>query len=120
MNELQVIHEQEVLGNQFKIYGSKEEPLFLARDIADLIEYNIDKVGQMLKTVDDDEKKISPIHYSGQVRNMFFLTEDGLYEVLMQSRKPIAKQCKKDGVAFHEVIDSLGRTQEKIIVKLKG
>ena len=26
---------------------------------------------------------------------MWFLTEDGLYEVLMQSRKPIAKQFKK-------------------------
>lgn len=26
---------------------------------------------------------------------MWFLTEDGLYEVLMQSTKPIAKQCKK-------------------------
>ena len=27
---------------------------------------------------------------------MWFLTEDGLYEVLMQSRKPIAKQFKKE------------------------
>lgn len=26
---------------------------------------------------------------------MWFLTDDGLYEVLMQSRKPIAKQFKK-------------------------
>ena len=31
---------------------------------------------------------------SGQNRDMWFLTEDGLYEVLMQSRKPIAKQFK--------------------------
>lgn len=27
---------------------------------------------------------------------MWFLTEDGLYEVLMQSRKPIAKKLKKE------------------------
>ena len=27
---------------------------------------------------------------------MQFCTEDGLYEVLMQSRKPIAKQFKKE------------------------
>ena len=26
---------------------------------------------------------------------MYFLTEEGLYEVLMQSRKPIAKEFKK-------------------------
>lgn len=45
----------------------------------------------MLNKIDEDEKVISPLHYSGQVREMWFLTEDGLYEVLMQSRKPIAK-----------------------------
>ena len=50
----------------------------------------------MLKTVDEDEKVTSPIHYSGQVRNMYFLTEDGLYEILMQSRKPIARVFKKE------------------------
>ena len=33
---------------------------------------------------------------SGQSREMTFLTEDGLYEVLMQSRKPIAKAFKKE------------------------
>lgn len=35
------------------------------------------------------------LYASGQVRKMWFLTEDGLYEVLMQSRKPIAKEFKK-------------------------
>lgn len=91
-----MIKEQEVLGKQFRVYGTFEEPLFLAKDVADWIEYDVNKVGQMLKTVDEDEKKTSPLHYSGQVRNMWFLTEDGLYEVLMQSRKPIAKQFKKE------------------------
>lgn len=50
----------------------------------------------MLITIDEDEQLFSPIYYSGQVRNMYFLTEDGLYEVLMQSRKPIAKSFKKE------------------------
>ena len=95
MNELQVIKEQEVLGREFRIYGDFENPLFLARDVAEWIEYDVNKVGQMLKTIDENEKKTSPLHYSGQIRNMWFLTEDGLYEVLMQSRKPIAKQFKK-------------------------
>lgn len=95
MNDLQVIYNQEVLGQDFKIYGTKEEPLFLAKDVANWIEYDSNKVGQMIKNVDADEFKTSPIYYSGQIRNMYFLTEDGLYEVLMQSRKPIAKQFKK-------------------------
>ncbi|PFS93879.1 hypothetical protein COK58_20930 [Bacillus cereus] len=36
------------------------------------------------------------IHASGQIRQMWFLTEDGIYELLMLSRKPIAKQWKKE------------------------
>lgn len=35
------------------------------------------------------------LNTSGQNREMWFLTEQGLYEVLMLSRKPIAKQFKK-------------------------
>ena len=95
MNELKIIDERELLGKQLRIYGDFENPLFLAKDVAEWIEYDKEKIGQMLNTVDNDEKIISPIHYSGQVRNMWFVTEEGLYEVLMQSRKPIAKEFKK-------------------------
>lgn len=93
MNDLQVIYNQEVLGQEFKIYGTKEEPLFLAKDVANWIEHN--KPNEMIKNVDEDEKLKAIITHSGQGREMWFLTENGLYEVLMQSRKPIAKQFKK-------------------------
>jgi prophage antirepressor-like protein len=43
-----------------------------------------------------DEKLMNTIYSSGQGREMWFLTEDELYEVLMQSRKPIAKAFKKE------------------------
>ena len=95
MRELMVIDERVVFEKNFRVYGDFENPLFLARDVAEWIEYDKDKVGQMLNNVDNDEKMNSPIYYSGQVRNMWFLTEDGLYEVLMLSRKPIAKEWKK-------------------------
>ncbi|MEC3570993.1 Bro-N domain-containing protein [Bacillus thuringiensis] len=49
-------------------------------------------ISLMLNNVDEDEKLTYTIHNSGQNREMWFLNEDGLYEVLMQSRKPIAKQ----------------------------
>ncbi len=50
----------------------------------------------MLNSVDNDEKRCvnNPYALKGQ-KEQWFLTEDGLYEVLMQSRKPIAKQFKK-------------------------
>lgn len=93
MNELQVIKETNVLDKSFKIYGNTDNPLFLAQDVADWIEHS--KASVMLDTVDGDEKLKETIFTSGQNREMWFLTEDGLYEVLMQSRKPIAKQFKK-------------------------
>lgn len=93
MGELEVIDERIVLGKGFRIYGTVENPLFLAKDVANWIENK--NPAQMLKVVDEDEKLIYTIYISGQNREMWFLTEDGLYEVLMQSRKPIAKQFKK-------------------------
>lgn len=92
---LSVIDEQEVLGKHFVVYGTAENPLFLAKDVAEWIEYDTNKVGQMIATVDEDEKLTTTIKWSGQNRNMWFLTENGLYEVLMLSRKPIAKEFKR-------------------------
>ena len=94
INELKVLNEQEVLGKQFRVYGTAEEPLFVANDVADWIEHS--NVTEMLRGIDDDEKLVSTILRAGQNRQMNLLTENGLYEVLMQSRKPIAKQFKKE------------------------
>lgn len=102
MNEIKVINEQTVLGKNFKIYGDFENPLFLAKDVAEWIDYSKTKEGfyqvsQMLANVDDDEKlTINILNSEGKAHNQSFLTEDGLYEVLMLSRKPIAKQFKKE------------------------
>lgn len=103
MKEVKVINEQEVLGKDFRVYGRPEEPLFLARDVAEWIEYSRRpdgsyNVSAMLNAIDDDEK----IKIHTTVNNVnggsvaWFLTEDGLYEVLMLSRKPIAKDFKKE------------------------
>ena len=83
-----------LLKEPFNMYGTIDSPLFLALDIAEMIGYSTDKVGQMLENVDDDEKLTDTIYRAGQKREMWFLTENGLYELLMQSRKPIAKRFK--------------------------
>lgn len=97
MNNLQVVEQREVLGKEFKIYGDFENPLFLAKDVAEWIEHS--KSDVMLKSVDDNEKvKVNNVYVDGRTggNGVWFLTEDGLYEVLMQSRKPIAKEFKKE------------------------
>lgn len=93
--ELQIINEQEVLGKHFIVYGTADEPLFVAKDIAEWIEYDLSSVNKMLDKIDEDEKLVGTLFRSGQNREVWFLTENGLYEVLMQSRKPLAKEFKK-------------------------
>lgn len=93
MPVMKIIDEREILGKQFRIFGDFENPLFLAKDVAEWIEHS--DVSTMLKGIDENEKLIQTIFVSGQKRDMWFLTEDGLYEVLMLSRKPIAKEFKK-------------------------
>lgn len=95
MNEvLTVIQETEILGKKIKVYNNIETPLFLASDVADWIEHS--QTSKMVKSVDDDERLMGTLFLSGQNRDAWFLTEDGLYEVCMQSRKPIAKKMKKE------------------------
>ena len=73
MNELKIIKEQELLGKKFKMYGTVDEPLFLAKDVAEWIEYpfkdsrkvNRD-VSKMLKMVDDDEKTKYTLNLDGE------------------------------------------------------
>ena len=99
MSNLPVIGDFEILNSKtLTIYGDKDNPLFLAKDIAEWIDYSKTSQGyynvsKMLMTIDEDEKMTITNNNSGGTK--LFLTEDGLYEVLMQSRKPIAKQFKK-------------------------
>jgi putative antirepressor len=99
MNELKIIDEREVLGKQLRIYGDFENPLFLAKDVAEWIEHS--NVTKMLNGIDKTEKIVIKIPSNNLLVGLqsnteyTFLTEEGLYEVLMQSRKPIAKEFKK-------------------------
>lgn len=95
MGELSIIKEQEVLGKNFRVYGTPDEPLFWAKDVALWIEYDVSSINKMLATVDGTEKVRKNLPTLGGIQETWFLTEDGLYEVLMQSHKPLAKEFKK-------------------------
>lgn len=103
-NPIQVLKQTELLGHQFTVYGTAENPLFLTKEIADIIEYSASNSSKLTNLVDKDEKVRNIITTPGGNQEVWLLTEDGLYEVLFQSRKPIAKQFKK-GVKqiLHEV-----------------
>ena len=93
--EVQVLeNEVTLMGKTFNVYGTVEEPLFRAKDVAEWIEHS--DVHKMVQSVDEDEKVRNNIPTLGGNQEMWFLTENGVYEVLMLSRKPIAKEFKKE------------------------
>lgn len=116
-NSLEILSQTTVLEKDFTVYGTAEEPLFLAKDVAAMIEHS--NVTKMLESIDDDEKvKIRPNKKLGLLtsNNSYnFLTENGLYEVLMQSTKPIAKAFKKQ---VKQILHDL-RVGKTVIVETK-
>lgn len=110
MQELKIIEQREVLGQDFKIYGDFENPLFLAKEIAEVIEHSNSRM--MLQGVDENEKVVNNAYTLGGNQEQWFLTEDGLYEVLMQSKKPIAKAFKSEVKSILKEIRKTGSYQK--------
>lgn len=61
--QLVVFDERTILGKEFRMYGDIENPLFLAKDVAEWIDYAYkDKkkgtrnINMMLQSIDEDEK----------------------------------------------------------------
>ena len=105
--EISIVSRSNFMGQEVDVYGTAEDPLFLAKDVAKWIGHS--DVSMMMRNVDEDEKVTSNVCTLGGRQSAWFLTEDGLYEVLMQSRKPIAKQFKK---GVKDILKTIRRTGE--------
>ena len=91
---LKVVAEKEILGKQIKMYGSIESPYFVASDVA---EWLGERDGYTVaRKVDDEEKDTQIVCTLGGNQKTTVLTEDGLYDACMLSRKKIAKPLKKE------------------------
>lgn len=107
---LTVIDSEVICNQQVNVYGTREKPLFLAKDVANWLGHS--NPSMMLSKIDKEDKiiiyaklslqnsditnaYISSESDSCKSNNYLFLTEFGVYEVLMQSRLPKAKEFKK-------------------------
>ncbi len=97
MDTIKAIRKDKIIGGvDFTIYGTPEEPLFLAKDVMSVLEMDTSQVNKFMAKIDDDEKDRIIITTLGGDQEAQALTEDGFYEALMLSRKPIAKIFKKE------------------------
>lgn len=114
---INLLKQTELLGHQFSVYGTAEEPLFLAKEVASIIGHT--NPSKMLDMVDEDErvkifgvieltngyKPCESATYNGA--NYLFVTESGLYELLMQSRTEQAKMFKS---GVKEILKTIRKT----------
>lgn len=100
---VKIISRSTLLGREIDVYGTTEEPLFKAKDVAEWLE--LTNVTDMVSRIDEEE--LTKFNLGSRQGETWFLTEDGLYEILMQSRKPIAKQFKK---GVKEILKKIRKT----------
>lgn len=99
---------KDILDKEFRIFGTVEDPLFLAVDIADRLGHT--QAVRMVESadLDDDEKfLLEPYDLNSQgIKGLqnntkyLFVNELGAYRILMRSRKPIAKPFQKELARF--------------------
>lgn len=100
-------------GRHLDVYSSLNEPLFKAADVANMIDYSSGNTWKMLEMCEEDEKLNLPMVVAGQRRSVSFITENGLYNVLSQSRKPIARKWRR---IIHDELIRLRKSRSMDII----
>lgn len=77
------------------VYNDLDVPFFRAAEVAKLIDYSAGKTSQMLELIEQDEHLLTVLQVAGQRRKVRMLSEIGLYNILSQSRKPIARKWRR-------------------------
>jgi prophage antirepressor-like protein len=102
MNNLNVVGTVAFDNRLLNVYQSLENPIFRATDIANMIDYSEGNSWKMLQMCEEDEKLNLPMVVAGQTRQVAFVTEMGLYNILSQSRKLIARKWRR--VVHNELV----------------
>lgn len=92
--EIEILSQVQIGNRVIPIYGTLEKPVFIVVDVAEAL--GVQNASQLISDVDPDERLTYIQNRSGQRREMNALTEYGLYEVLMLSRKPAAREFKRN------------------------
>ena len=96
------------------VYASLDDPIFKASDVADMIDYSEGNTWKMLEMCEKDEKLNLPLVVAGQKRSVSFVTEHGLYNILAQSRKPIARKWRR---VVHDELIRLRKSRDMNVVE---
>ena len=89
------------------------EPMFCAKDVCEVLELRTPKVVQRL--MDDVLSKYPIVDSLGRTQQATFVNEDGLYDTILESRKPHAKKFRK--WVTSEVLPSIRKQGGYMVVR---
>ena len=104
-NTMQIFTNTELNAN-IRVVEIDGQPFFVAKDVCDALELTNSR--ETIKRLDDDELTSVQLTSGGQMREMTAVNEFGLYNLILGSRKPEAKQFKR--WITHEVLPSIRKT----------
>ena len=84
-----------------------DEPWFVGKDVASVLGYANATQAVMIH-VDKEDKLHSKIANAGQLRDMLFINESGLYSLILSSKLPQAKEFKR--WVTNEVLPQIRKT----------
>lgn len=100
MNKLQVFSYE---GKAVRTLQKDGQPWWVLKDVCEVLE--IGNSRDVTARLDEDEKGVGSIDTLGGRQNMTVISESGLYNVILLSRKPEAKQFKR--WVTHEVLPQI-------------
>ncbi|WP_270223459.1 phage antirepressor [Lacticaseibacillus paracasei] len=101
MNELQHFYFK---GRQVRTLNADNEPMFVGKDVADILGYQ-NGSRDVNNHVEEEDRLKYQIGTSGQAREMTLINESGLYSLVLSSKLPTAKEFKH--WVTHEVLPSI-------------
>ena len=112
MNQIQIFQNQE-FGAIRTISNKQGEAMFCLKDVCEVLEL---QTKQVVRRLEDDVFSKHPIVDNlGRVQQATFVNEDGLYDTILESRKPQAKQFRK--WVTSEVLPSIRKQGGYMIVR---
>jgi len=103
--------------HNINILWKNNKPLFRASEFAKILE--IKNISKSIISFDEDEKVLTTSMTPGGPQEVLFLTESGVYRLLMNSRKPIAKPFQKWVSKVLESIRETGKYELQLKIEEK-
>lgn len=80
-------------GNQIRTLSSDGDPLFVLKDVCEILD--LGQVAGVVRRLSKDVISNHPLKTAGGSQMAYFINEDGLYDVMLESRKPEARAFRK-------------------------